>query len=138
MDRVLSPYELAWRRSAGHEPPEESPAPVIPASAPAPEPSALEATIAVELDPAAAVSAPALVEPAELTATFTSSNIRAAALDAETGVIEVEFNNGKRYRYANFTPALLAEWRSAKSPGGWFDASIKKRPDRHPPITEGK
>ena len=88
----------------------------------------------VEPDPAAASSAPALVEPVGLTVLFSSSNIHGAAFDAVTGVLEVEFTNGKRYRYGNFTAELLEAWRAADSAGKWFTANVKQQPAKHPPI----
>lgn len=84
----------------------------------------------IEPDTAAATTA----QP--LTVTFESSNVRGAAFDAPTGVLEVEFANGKRYWYGAFTDALLTEWRAAESPGKWFDLNVKKQPLRHPPIVK--
>lgn len=108
--------------------------PTRPASAAAVEPSAPEPVAAVEPEASAATTAPPLVEPAGDTLTFASSNIRGAELDAATGVLEVEFTNGKRYRYASFTRELLAQWGKAESAGKWFNVNVKGRADRHPPI----
>lgn len=148
MDRVLSPYELAWRRAAGHEPPAEVPLSTTVEIVEHPDgahaqvqtitldgtPAGLIDLGVIEPAPTAATEAPPLVEPPGLTLTFVSSNIRGAAFDAATGVLEVEFVSGKRYRYANFTPELLTQWRGAKSAGAWFNATVKVRPDLFPPI----
>jgi hypothetical protein len=60
-----------------------------------------------------------------------SSNIRAASLGAD-GVLTVEFKDGARYRYGNFTVDLLAEWEGADSAGRWFHQHVRTKPDRHP------
>lgn len=60
-----------------------------------------------------------------------SSNLRAASLGVD-GVLMVDFANGSRYRYANFTLELMAEWEAAKSAGSWFHNNVRTKPDRHP------
>lgn len=65
-----------------------------------------------------------------------SSNLRSARLSEVTGTVEVLFKNGKTYRYANFTRAMMIEWESADSPGGWFHKNVKTKPDRHPVVAD--
>lgn len=70
--------------------------------------------------------------------TFTgSTNVRSAEFDPASSNVVVEFQNGSKYTYKNFTPGLLEEWRGAKSPGGWFNTSIKSHPDKYPQVGEG-
>lgn len=77
-------------------------------------------------------------DPAPLRLEFSSSNIRIATLDPATGILEVTFNSGKSYRYANFTVERMVEWRAVRdagrSAGSWFNANVKNRPDAHPLI----
>lgn len=65
--------------------------------------------------------------------TFSSSNIVSAELGAD-GIVAVTFKDGKAYRYANFTPALMDEWKAAKSAGNWFHQNVRTKPDRHPVV----
>ena len=64
-------------------------------------------------------------------AEFASSNVRAATLFAD-GVLVVDFKDGGKYSYGNFTPALFAEWQAAKSAGSWFHHNVRTKLDRHP------
>lgn len=68
--------------------------------------------------------------------TFTSSNIQSAEINVESGIVTVTFNNGKAYRYANFTVALMTEWSAAKSAGSWFHQRVRMRPSAHPVIDD--
>lgn len=70
--------------------------------------------------------------PAPLEIQFKSSNLKSARLDPSTGVVEVEFLNGGKYSYGNFSAELMKAWGEAKSGGSWFDANVKKKPERHP------
>lgn len=76
--------------------------------------------------------------PAPLVAAFTgSSNVTRAELDVTTGIVTVRFKNGPSYRYGNFTPALLEEWRAAPSAGRWFHGNVKSKPAQHPQLVRG-
>src|SRR5664279_3248246 len=66
-----------------------------------------------------------------------SSNVRSAQFDPNTGKVLVEFKNGSKYTYGNFTSALVDEWRAAQSPGGWFNSTVKSSPDKYPQIGTG-
>ncbi len=67
----------------------------------------------------------------------TSGNITGASLDPATQILEVAFKGGKRYRYANVTPEMLAEWRAAESAGKWFNSRIKAMPEAFPVVPDG-
>jgi hypothetical protein len=60
-----------------------------------------------------------------------SSNVRAAELGAD-GVLTVEFSDGKKYQFGNFTRELFEEWQKAPSAGSWFHHNVRKKPERHP------
>lgn len=68
-----------------------------------------------------------------ITRKFDSSNIRACCLDEGTGLLEVAFHNGVRWRYRNVTKRELDEWSRAPSAGSWFARVIKGNPHRYPP-----
>lgn len=63
-----------------------------------------------------------------------SSNVIGATFDPKTGAVDVEFKDKRRYRYANFTPELLAEWKSAPSAGKWFSQRLKADPKSFPVV----
>lgn len=54
-----------------------------------------------------------------------SSNIRDAGYDAASGVLEVTFKSGKRYRYPNVSPGTFSEFMTAESKGRYFANVIK-------------
>jgi hypothetical protein len=151
--RKFARYAAEQARRAGLAPPARLGEPFAPApssSEPEPEPSsdpaaahlglllvasAPDPVTAIEPDPDAATTVPPLVEPERDVAMFNSTNIRGAELDVASGVLEVEFTNGKRYRYGNFTRELLDAWRGAESAGKWFNTNVKAQPDKHPLLT---
>lgn len=59
-----------------------------------------------------------------------SSNIKAAFISGSR--LTVEFANGQRYQFDNVSPQMVEEWSNAKSPGGWFNSTIKSAPDKYP------
>lgn len=61
-----------------------------------------------------------------------SSNIASARFDQASNTCEVEFRNGSRYSYRNFTAAMMEDWRGAKSGGTWFHSNVKQQPDSYP------
>jgi hypothetical protein len=100
--------------------------------------AALDAALAealAEAAPAATdVSAPAPLTKIEFA---NSKNLVSATLEA-SGVVAVEFTNGRTYRYANFTAELMRDWQAAKSAGSWFHQNVRSKPDRFPIIgTDG-
>jgi lysyl-tRNA synthetase class 2 len=54
-----------------------------------------------------------------------SSNIQDAGFDANTGVLEVTFKSGKRYRYHGVSPERFTEFMNAPSKGSFFAREIK-------------
>jgi hypothetical protein len=62
-----------------------------------------------------------------------SSNIKSAQLH-EDGVCFVSFSNGQTYGYSHFTEQMFDDWQAAKSPGGWFHANVRAKPDAHPVV----
>lgn len=151
MVRTPSKFERAWRERTGRDsltspavidqPPAAT---VTVVESPDGTPLAQVETVSLAGEPAApidlgAVDLPALPSAEPLTLEFAgSSNVRAARLDAATGIVEVEFKGGKLYRYGGFTIELMATWREAPSAGSWFDSNVKKQPDRHPLIPSAK
>ena len=62
-----------------------------------------------------------------------SDNVALAELDLDSGVVLVQFTSGARYRYANFSTALLDQWKTAVSAGKWFAANVRTNAD-HPVV----
>ncbi|MCW5959275.1 MAG: KTSC domain-containing protein [Pyrinomonadaceae bacterium] len=63
-----------------------------------------------------------------------SSNLDAAAYDAQTGELIVKFKNGGAYRYENVSPELFDKFRatfdpeSGESAGRFFSQNIRQLP----------
>ncbi|MGH8728635.1 MAG: KTSC domain-containing protein [Burkholderiales bacterium] len=55
-----------------------------------------------------------------------SSNIRSIGYDEKTRTLEVEFNNGGVYQYANVSPEVHGRFLSASSIGSFFKDSIEE------------
>jgi len=64
---------------------------------------------------------------------FDSSNVRSCCLDEGTGLLEVSFHNGARWRYRGVTMRELDAWCRAPSAGSFFARVIKGNPHRYPP-----
>ncbi|WP_156755793.1 KTSC domain-containing protein [Actinokineospora pegani] len=60
-----------------------------------------------------------------------STVIASLGYDAMTNTLEVEFHNGRVYRYLKVPKALYWRFASAKSHGEFFGAEIKDRFDEH-------
>lgn len=89
---------------------------------------------AAAVAPVETASTPVASSP-PLVATFTGSgNVVRAELDTATGIVTVTFKSGGPYRYGNFTPELLEEWRAAPSAGRWFHINVRSKPAQHPLI----
>jgi len=54
-----------------------------------------------------------------------SSNIADAAFDADSGVMEVTFTSGKRYRYQGVTAKVFQDFMDAPSKGSHFARNIR-------------
>lgn len=63
-----------------------------------------------------------------------SANVAAAVLDVESGIVEVAFTSGVKYRFANFTRELIEQWGLAVSAGRWFNVNVAKQSTKHPPV----
>lgn len=63
-----------------------------------------------------------------------SSNLKRAEFDPASRTCSVMFTNGSGYRYANFTDAMMADWRISTSAGTWFHANVKADPTAHPVV----
>jgi len=55
-----------------------------------------------------------------------SSNLASVGYDAESKVLEIEFQNGSIYQYFNVPANIYSGLMSAASHGRYFDAYIKK------------
>ena len=56
-----------------------------------------------------------------------SSNIRSVGYDADSNVLEIEFNNGTVYQYTNVPQSEYDGLVSAASHGSYLHANIKNR-----------
>lgn len=54
-----------------------------------------------------------------------SSNIQDAGYDADSGVLEVTFKNGRRYRYVGVSATLYENFMNAPSKGSFFAREIR-------------
>lgn len=54
-----------------------------------------------------------------------SSNIQDAGYDADSGVLEVTFKNGRRYRYVGVSSTLYENFMNAPSKGSFFAREIR-------------
>jgi hypothetical protein len=54
-----------------------------------------------------------------------SSTIQTAGYDPAGQVLELEFRNGRLYRYMDVPPQVYAGLRAAESPGAYFTAEIR-------------
>ena len=59
---------------------------------------------------------------------ITSSNLVSVGYDSENAILEVEFLSGTVYQYYLVPDKIFAGLMSARSPGQYFDAYIKKGP----------
>jgi hypothetical protein len=57
----------------------------------------------------------------------TSSNIRSIGYDPASSTLEIEFNSGAVYQYANVPQTEYDSLMSASSHGSYFSANIKGR-----------
>jgi hypothetical protein len=57
----------------------------------------------------------------------TSSTIRAIGYDADTAILEVEFNNGTIYQYSGVPQAEFDAIMASDSKGRYLNANIKGR-----------
>jgi len=55
----------------------------------------------------------------------TSSDLRSVGYEEETQTLEIEFNSGSVYRYANVPPHEYEGLINASSKGKYFHANIK-------------
>jgi len=55
-----------------------------------------------------------------------STNLLSVGYDADSNVLEIEFQNGSIYQYFNVPAKIYSGLTSAASPGRYFDAYIKK------------
>lgn len=56
-----------------------------------------------------------------------SSNLASVGYDAESLVLEVEFNNGRVYQYFDVPQGTYEELMSSSSKGGYLNKAIKKQ-----------
>jgi len=56
-----------------------------------------------------------------------SNSIKAVGYHEETSTLEVEFRNGRRYRYADVSKAHYFRFLNADSPGDFFHKNVKGR-----------
>lgn len=63
----------------------------------------------------------------------TSSSINSIGYDAETKILEVEFNTGAIYRYLNVTESEYAGLMDAESVGAYFSKHIKGKYEYYRP-----
>jgi len=56
-----------------------------------------------------------------------SNSIQAVGYHEESGTLEVEFRNGRRYRYAGVGKADYFRFLNADSPGDFFHKNVKGR-----------
>lgn len=57
----------------------------------------------------------------------TSKNIQSVGYDAESQTLEVEFNTGALYQYANVSQEIFDGFIGSDSKGKYFAANIKGR-----------
>lgn len=62
----------------------------------------------------------------------TTTSIRFAEFDPDTGRVTVESSTRPVETFENFTAELFAEWCAASKPGQWFTNRIRRNPDRYP------
>lgn len=55
-----------------------------------------------------------------------SSNIRSIGYDEKTRTLEVEFNHGGVYQYANVPPEIYRRFTSASAIGSFFKDNIEE------------
>jgi hypothetical protein len=133
MKRTVSKYLQARldRKLPIETPADPTPAAPTPAAPAAP---AAAAELVASSVPGVLVAAPAADSSPVLLVFKNSSNLRSAQLDVASGIVEVEFANGTRYRFANFTSELMDGWKAAQSAGGWFHQHVKRNPDLYPVV----
>lgn len=56
-----------------------------------------------------------------------SSSLKAHGYDPESRTLAVEFQGGSVYHFADVSPETVKELEGAKSPGGFFAASIRDK-----------
>lgn len=61
-----------------------------------------------------------------------SSQLKSVGYDPETQTLEIEFNSGGIYRYANVTPEMHKGLMEGDSIGKFFHAFIRSNPEGHP------
>ncbi len=61
--------------------------------------------------------------------TVTSSNIQAIGFDEDSLTLEIEFNDGSLYEYANVPDAVYRGLMSASSHGKYFHQYIREKYD---------
>jgi len=61
-----------------------------------------------------------------------SSHIRSVGYDEATRTLQVEFNNGKVFNYADVPLAVHREMIYAESVGRYFHAAVKSRYEAEP------
>lgn len=61
-----------------------------------------------------------------------SSQVAAIGYDPVARVLQVRFNNGSEYQYANVPEHNFLAMKSAVSVGQYFNANIKRFPDKYP------
>ena len=55
-----------------------------------------------------------------------SSNIRSVGYDKKESLLEVEFNNGGVYQYADVPAETFKEWKEIGFRGGFFHSRIRR------------
>ena len=61
-----------------------------------------------------------------------SSDLKSVGHDSAHNILEIEFQDGSIYRYANVSLELYTGLMSARSHGQYFSEKIKKFPNRYP------
>lgn len=61
--------------------------------------------------------------------TVTSSELHAVKYDDKASILEIHFQNGRVYRYANVPDSIYKEFMAAESKGRFFNALIR---DQYP------
>ena len=54
-----------------------------------------------------------------------SSTIVSAGYDTDAMVLEMEFDGGRVYQYFDLPASVYEEFKSAASPGGYFNSNIR-------------
>lgn len=72
-----------------------------------------------------------LARVAETRTPVTSSSVRSIGYDADENVLEIEFQSGGIYRYADVAHSTYEEFLSARSQGSYFHENVRGQYDYH-------